>query len=85
MLYRLYISGGNWPISSSIEYTEDGITFNSLPKMPEAKMDHSMTVLENGDIIVCGGHQSKSCFLYESERSAWKKCPDKPAFAHLGK
>jgi hypothetical protein len=71
--------------SSSIEYTEDGITFNSLPKMPEAKVRHCMAVLENGDIFVFGGHQSKSCFLYESERSAWKKCPDITAFLKLGK
>jgi hypothetical protein len=43
--------------------------------MPEAKSYHSMAVLENGNIFVCSG-TSYSCFLYESERRAWKKCPD---------
>jgi hypothetical protein len=68
-----YIDGN---ISSSVEYTEDGTTFNSLPPMPEAKSKHSMAVLENGNIFVAGGCASKSCFLYESERRAWTKCPD---------
>jgi hypothetical protein len=43
--------------------------------MPEAKFRHSMAVLKNGNIFVCSGF-SKSSFLYESERRAWKKCPD---------
>jgi hypothetical protein len=75
---RLYVSGRNIPYenqSSSVEYTEDGTTFNSLPPMPEAKYAHSMAVLENGNLFVCGGMGRKSSFLYESKRRAWTKCP----------
>jgi hypothetical protein len=77
LLCRLYVSGGQIDgyISSSVEYTEDGTTFNSLPPMPEAKSRHSMAVFGNGNIFVCSG-SSKSCYLYESERRAWEKCPD---------
>jgi hypothetical protein len=53
--------------------------------MPEAKYRHSMAVLENGNIFVAGGKDSKSCFLYESERKAWKKCLDMITARYNGK
>jgi hypothetical protein len=81
---RLFVSGGiitssgsyktKGQESSSVEYSEDGITFKSLPPMPEAKSGHCMAVLDDGNLFVAG--DGKSCFLYQSERKAWMKCPD---------
>jgi hypothetical protein len=77
--FRIYATGGmgkGGMSISSAEYSEDGSTFVFLPKMPEGKSFHCMTVLENGDIFVAGGFQSVSVFIYECDKKQWKKCPD---------
>ena len=55
--------------------------------MPEAVYSHSMAVLENGDILVTGGYNCISCFLFKSERREWEKGPDimGEAYRYIGK
>jgi hypothetical protein len=66
---------------STFEYTEDASTFHSLslPALPIwDKMIAGAALLNGGDmfVVTC----DKSCFLYENEKSAWKRCPDMKEF-----
>lgn len=56
------------------KYTDNGSTFHSMPPMPCSVADHCMTVLNNGNMFVAGA--DKRCFLYDSEKKKWRKCPD---------
>jgi hypothetical protein len=64
---------------STIEYTEDATTFHSLPDFPTLdKRIAGAALLNGGDMFVVT--RDKSCFLYENEKSAWKRCPDMKEF-----
>jgi hypothetical protein len=59
----------------TFEYTEDATTFHSLPDFPTLdKRIAGAALLNGGDMFVAT--PDKSCFLYENEKSAWKRCPD---------
>jgi hypothetical protein len=84
---RVYVTGGcddRYRRNASAQFTEDGATFHSLPKMPEEKGDyHRMTVTKSGNIFVAsddiineGKELRQVCFLYEKEKNQWKMCPN---------
>jgi hypothetical protein len=68
---RITILGGM--NSSQVEYTEDALTFHPLPDLPTKDPVHCAALLDGGDMFVLG---EKCCFLYENEKSEWKRCPD---------
>jgi hypothetical protein len=73
---NIIITGGTTSLGAmlkTVQYTEDGMTFHSLPDMPEAKFVHQTAILDGGNIFVVGGKNelgeiSKSCFLYVTRR-----------------
>jgi hypothetical protein len=58
---------------TTIEYTDDGLTFHPFPDLPYLKPHQFMTVLEGGNIFVGGGSKSKSCFLYKNAANRFTK------------
>jgi hypothetical protein len=58
---------------TTVEYTDDGLTFHAFPDLPYCKPGQFMTVLEGGNIFVGGGSQSKSCFLYKNKGNRFTK------------
>jgi hypothetical protein len=68
-------STGDKIFNASVQFTENCISWHSLPQLPEAKSTHCIAVLKRESIFDAGGY-SKSCFLYDAERNLCKICPD---------
>jgi hypothetical protein len=60
--------------NTTVQYTENGVTFHSLPQPPQSERFHCMAVLKDGNVFVVSGY-CKCTFLYHSEERQWKECP----------
>jgi hypothetical protein len=58
---------------TTVEYTDDGSTFQAFPDLSYLKPGQCMTVLECGAIFVGGGSKSKCCFLYQNSGKKFTK------------
>ena len=70
----MVISGGYDDVDS-VEFTQDGVTFSSLPAaMPVGKNEHCMVDLGGGDLFVAGGATRappNKTFIYKGGVCIW--------------
>ena len=74
-------SGSDVLGSNAVINTRDGETFEALPPMPVAKVEHCLVALDDGDLLVTGGLSplpSEKTYIFSSTSWEWVEVADMP-------